>query len=252
MSKNKIVYLRWGDRYTEDHVERLRDQVAKNCSVDYDFITMDVSVGQKFDAMKALQEKYFKGTQDPESSITEDPTQKYKREDSGGIAHFRKVLMFMRDEEYEDDTKFLYLDLDSIITGDLAYFFNLDLEKPMILRSWEFDKDSNWKRLYHLRCSPYFNSSVLLWKKGQNRKIFNRLTDEKNIEANFFSYGIIDNWMHHEFGPYAYSNEYRNWFNFFEKGLIVSEDPSLENDKTIIKTLAGLTMAEKNKICLQS
>ena len=122
MSKNKIVYLKWGDRYTQEHVDRLYDQVNKNCSIDFDFITMDVSVGQAYDEMQALQNKYFRGNQDPESSITVNETQVFEREDAGGIAHFRKYIMFMRDHEFKDCT-FLYLDLDTIIKNDLSYFF---------------------------------------------------------------------------------------------------------------------------------
>jgi len=214
MSKNKIVYLKWGDRYTQEHVDRLYDQVNKNCSIDFDFITMDVSVGQAYDEMQALQNKYFRGNQDPESSITVNETQVFEREDAGGIAHFRKYIMFMRDHEFKDCT-FLYLDLDTIIKNDLSYFFDLKLPKPMIMRSWQFNEDLKWKRLYKLRSCPYFNSSVLLWRTGQNRRIFNELIHPEKIESNFFHYGINDNWLFHRFGPNAYDENHRNWFNFF-------------------------------------
>ena len=250
MSNNKIVYLRWGERYTQEHVDRLFDRVNKNCSVDFDFITMEVSKGLAFEKMQDLQKKYFRGSLDPESSITETPFEQYKREDAGGLAHFRKYIMFMRDEDFNEDDTFLYLDLDTLIYKDLAYFFDLNVDKPWILRSWEFNKDFMWKRLYNLRCAPYFNSSVMLWKKGQNRRIFNELIKPDNIEQNFFTYGINDNWLFHRFGPHAYNEEHRNWFNFFDKGLVISEDSSLENENTIIKTLAGMTMEEKNKLCL--
>jgi hypothetical protein len=248
MSKNKIVYLRWGDRYTQDHVDRLYDQVNKNCSIDFDFITMDVSVGQSFEQMQALQEKCYRGCQNPESSITENQQDTYKREDAGGIAHFRKNIMFMRDEEYKDCT-FLYLDLDTIIKNDLSYFFDLELKKPMIMRSWQFNENMKWQRLYRLRSCPYFNSSVLLWKTGQNRKVFNELTDDKKIQANFFHYGMNDNWLFHRFGPYAYNRDFKNWFNFFEKNKVISDERYM-SESTIIHTLAGLNMSEKNKICL--
>ena len=251
MAKNKIVYLRWGERYTKEHVDRLFDRVNNNCSVDFDFITMDVSVGEAFEKMQALQEKCYRGTGDPEASITENSYDNFKREDAGGMAHFRKYLMFLRDNSYDDDTVFLYLDLDTLIQGDLAYFFDLNLDKPWILRSWEFNKDFMWKRLYNLKCAPYFNSSVMLWKKDQNRRIFNELSNPDNIEQYFYTYGINDNWLFHRFGPHAYNQEHRDWFQFFKKGLVISEDPTLETEHTIIKTLAGMTMSEKNKLCLK-
>jgi hypothetical protein len=250
MSKNKIVYLRWGDRYTQDHVNHLYDQVNKNCSVPFDFITMDVSVGQAFDQLQQIQENTFRGTQDPESSITDNELQSYIREDAGGFAHFRKYIMFMRDENNginEDDT-LLYLDLDTLITGDLSYFFDLDMSKPWIARSWQFNPKQKWQRLYHLRSCPYYNSSVVLWKPGQCRRIFNEMM--RDPEAAFYMYGINDNWLFHRFGPYAYSSEHKNWFQNFDRDIVVSDEKYF-SENTIIHTLAGLSMKEKNEICLR-
>lgn len=253
MSKNKIVYLQWGDRYTQEHVDRLYDQINKNCSVDFDFMTVQgCHEGAAFDQMQSLQKKYYRGDLDVDSSITENSSDTYVREDAGGLAHFRKFILFMRDDDdryFDKDDTILYVDLDTLITNDLSYFFDLDNSKPWIARSWQFNKDSKWKRLYNLRSCPYFNSSVMVWKPGQCRKIFNQLTNPVKIEAAFFQYGAIDNWLFHRFGPMAYSKDDRNFFNHFDKDIVVS-DPSYMTNNTKIHTLAGLSMNEKNKICL--
>jgi len=250
---NRIVYLQWGDRYTQDHIDNLYEQVKQNCSVPFDFMTVDgVHEGQAFQLLSEIQEKVFRGQQNPESSITENELQTFAREDAGGFAHFRKYLMFMRDTDespkyFNEDDKILYIDLDTIITGDLGYFFDLDLSKPWIARSWQFNENQKWNRLYNLRSCPYYNSSVLLWKPGQCRRIFNEMMRE--AEASFYMYGINDNWLFHRFGPHAYSNDNRNWFNVFEKDIVISDAKYMSN-RTVIHTLAGLSMSEKNKICL--
>jgi hypothetical protein len=245
---NRIVYLRWGERYTQDHVDALHEQVKANCSVPFEFHTFDCHVGQAFDQLEQCQIKHFRGIGDPESSITENPLSPMVREDEGGMAHFRKYIMFMRDQSCDPEDKILYLDLDTIIKGDLAYFFDLDMSKPWIFRSWQFNAQMMWKRLYPLRSCPYFNSSVMLWKPNQCRKVFDELMRAPDIAIH--NYGVNDNWLFHRFGPHAYTEDHRDFFNFFDKHKVVSDSKYLTND-TIIHTLAGMTMNEKNELCLQ-
>ena len=90
---NKVIYLRWGDRYNKDHVERLKEQVKNNCSVPYDFVTVNnCYAGREFDKMKHLQNTHYRGVKSVEEStaIQDD----FLREDLGGLAHFQKLLMF--------------------------------------------------------------------------------------------------------------------------------------------------------------
>lgn len=247
---NRIVYLRWGDRYTDDHVSQLFEKVKANCSVDFDFTTLEyVHNGPDFDLLQEAAKVTFRGTQDPESSVTDNPNQNFIREDAGAMAHWRKYIMFMRDaEKFNKDDTILYLDLDTLITGDLAYFFDLDMSKPWIARSWQFNEDDKWKKLYNLRSCPYFNSSVLVWKTGQCLPVFNELM--KYYWYAVETYGSNDNWLFHRFGPHTFSEENRNFFNYWDKPIVVS-DKKYKNKNTIIHTLAGMNMNEKNKLCLQ-
>ena len=249
MSKNKIVYLRWGERYTQEHVAQLFDKVNQNCSVDFDFVTMDfVHNGPDFDELKKAQHWLFRGTQDPESSVTDNPNQRFMREDAGGMAHWRKYLMFNRDvEQFDKNDTLLYLDLDTLITGDLAYFFDLDMRKPYIARSWQFEIGNKWRMLYNLRSCPYFNSSVLVWKPGQCLPVYDEMM--RQYWHTMYTYGSNDNWLFHRFGPHAYSDEHRNFFNWFPKYTVASDKRFLKKE-TIIHTLAGMSMSEKNELCL--
>ena len=117
---NKIIYLRWGKRYTKDHVARLEEQVKNNCSVPYEFVTMNhCYAGQFYDKVDHYQKTYYRGEDDVEESTSIQNNS--LREDLGGLAHFQKLLMFRFDREYFDwEDKLLYIDLDSTIKGDLA------------------------------------------------------------------------------------------------------------------------------------
>ena len=59
---NKVIYLRWGKRYTKDHVARLEEQVKNNCSVPYEFVTINhCYVGAEYDTMDWAQRTYYRG-----------------------------------------------------------------------------------------------------------------------------------------------------------------------------------------------
>ena len=64
------------------------------------------------------------------------------------------------------------------------------------------------------------------------------------------SYGSNDNWLFHRFGPHTFSDENRNFFNWFPEYTVASDPRFVKEGETIIHTLAGLTMSEKNKLCL--
>lgn len=260
---NRIVCMRWGSVYTDEHVEKLFNQVNKNCSVPFDFHLFDNVDDAKWNAAQKL---HFRGLDDPDQRA-QGAWNDFERDDCGGLTHYRKLLMFKYDTDgyhvdpprntrhkdlnWSPDDTILYLDLDSIILGDLAWFFDQDMSKPWIVKSYWFDKGDGgeWKRQYHLRRCPYFNSSVLLWKPGQNRPIFDLINN--NLDEVFFTYGVNDNFMFHLFGPYAYDQARREHFNVFPPGIITSQKYSDPLDKGIVHSLEGMSIAEKNEICFR-
>lgn len=263
---NRIVCMRWGKVYTDEHVEKLFDRVSKMCSVPFEFTLFDNVDNKEWNAAQKL---YFRGLDDPDQRA-QGSYDDFERDDCGGLTHYRKLLMFVLDidephfnssqsnnwnptvkQQWSADDTILYLDLDSIILGDLAWFFDQDMSKPWIVKSYWFDKGDGgeWKRQYHLRRCPYFNSSVLLWKPGQNRRIFDLVNN--NLNEVFFTYGGNDNFMFHLFGPYAYERERREHFNVFPPGIVTSQKYSDPSDKGIIRSLEGMSIAEKNKLCFR-
>lgn len=258
---NRIVCMRWGNVYTDTHVEKLFDQINKNCSVPFEFHLFDSVNNLKW---HAAQKKHFRGLDDPDQRA-QGAWSDFERDDCGGLTHYRKLLMFKHDIDpyhnilphgdnyivtnWSPDDTILYLDLDSLILGDLAWFFDQDVSKPWIVKSYWFDEGTGgeWKRQFHLRRCPYFNSSVMLWKPGQNRAIFDFI--DNNLDEVFFTYGVNDNFMFHLFGPYALDQTRREHFQHFPPGIITTEEYP-KYGRGIIHMLNGLDIEEKNRLCL--
>ena len=111
---------------------------------------------------------------------------------------------------------------------------------------WAEYKPEEWKRLYNISHCPLYNSSVMLWKPGQNRSIYNFL--KKNADKAFFTYRGIDTFMFHHFGPYTPMKDH---FNYFREGVITTHrihgHPDYDYDPPVIHILEGLTSEEKKR-----
>lgn len=235
---NKVIYLRWGKRYTKDHVVRLEEQVKNNCSVPYEFVTINhCYAGEAYDRLDWAQRTYYRGKDDVEESTSIQNN--FLREDLGGLTHWQKLLMFRYDREYFDwEDKLLYIDLDSNIKGDLAYFFNLPVEKPMIAYDWDAYDNNKWQHSYTTRAHPLYNSSVILWKPETCESVWQEIL---KLNGSFYQFGMLDNWLFHRFGPWAYNSKHKNFFTPFDRDVI--------SKNGIIETMSGTTIEEKIK-CL--
>ena len=239
--KNRIICARWGDLYSKKDVNALHDKVKKNCSVPFDFICVD-----KFDeSWEEYKWKNYRASLEPDYRF--DAVQNgYHRDDFGGIPHYRKITLFNNDKKFNKNDTILYLDLDTHITGDLAYFFEeLNDDKPyLVWNYWWEDKPEEWLRQFYITRCPLFNSSVMRWKPGQNQKIYdfvNTYTDRC-----FFTYPSMDTFMFHNFGPYS-NNGRKNHWQYYDKGIVTTERALQKNEKEgIIHMLEGLSTEEKN------
>ena len=138
MIENTILCVKWGDKYSREYVEKLKQQCEDNCSVPFNFYCLtdkkekdyDISLPLTWDEYEGLHSRY-RNSQAPSNMWA-----------------YRKLYMFKLDkvlgrggwDESERDFKtiegdnFLYLDLDVIIHQDLKYFFDLDMTQPWIVR----------------------------------------------------------------------------------------------------------------------
>jgi|TARA_B100000035_G_C21030620_1_gene568251 hypothetical protein len=244
-SRNKIICAKWGSLYSDDYVNKLYRDIKKNCSVDFDFECF-TEFDETWDQYK---NKHYRASIDPDHRF--DTIQNgYHRDDFGGIPHYRKITLFNEDKKFKETDTVLYLDLDTNIEGDLAYFFEeLNDDKPYIVWNywWDdpyYEDGYEWKRQYHITRCPLFNSSVLRWKPGQNRHIYNFVNN--NPDKCFFTYPSMDTFMFHQFGPYSYEPR-TNHFQYYKEGIVTTQRELKENQKPgIINMLEGMSLEEKS------
>ena len=226
----RIICAKWGTLYPDTAVDKLYEVIRTNCSVDFTFECFT-----KFPQhLEEYKQKHYRASVQPDYRF--DTVQNsYHRDDFGGIPHYRKLCLFELDKKFDKDDTILYLDLDSQIHGDLGYFFKLNNDKPyLVWNYWWEDKPEEWKRQYHMTRCPLYNSSVMVWKPGQNRKIYNFLED--NADKCFFTYPSMDTFLFHQFGS-------KDHFNYFEEGIVTSH--RISKNKGIVHMLEGLSTEEK-------
>ena len=220
MKTNKILCIKWGNKYDDSYVEKLKEQCENNCSVPFDFYC-----------------------------LTDNPTKDYHiklpiylddhyDEERGFFWAWRKIYMF---SELVDGDQFLFLDLDVIIHQDLKYFFDLPMDKPYIVRGWWNDPHKVKLNYSRLKSTP-LNSSVIRWNREQLKPVVKDV--RKNAEVIFFTYPSLDNYFNHQW--YDIWNEDKAFFRGFPQGDIYSwykgnifpDDMDLE------------TLRKDHKICL--
>ena len=113
--------------------------------------------------------------------------------------------------------KFLYLDLDVIIHQDLKYFFDLDMERPWIVRGWWNDTNECRKNYAAMKSTP-INSSVIRWDREQLNKIYYHIAN--NLDVLFFTYPTIDNYLNHFW--YDMLDDDKSFFSVFPQGDVYS------------------------------
>lgn len=239
----RIVCAKWGNLYTDDDVNSLYEKVKANCSVDFEFECFD----NLDDSWEQYKLKHYRASAQP-TYRREEVQNGYHRDDFGGIPHYRKITMFEADQKFNSNDTLLYLDLDTNISGDLAYFFEeLNNEKPYLVWNYwyEHNDGEEWKRQYYVTRCPLFNSSVMVWKPGQNKPIYDFVS--KHTDACFFTYPSMDTFMFHQFGPYSYGSR-RNHFQYYEQGIVTTQKVLKEYEKPgIVHMLEGLSHEEKKK-----
>lgn len=240
----RIICAKWGSLYTDEDVNSLYKKAKQNCSVDFSFECFD----NLDDSWEVYKLKHYRASIERTHRI-EEFQNGYHRDDFGGIPHYRKLTMFEADKKFNPNDTILYLDLDTNIQGDLAYFFELNNDKPYLVWNYWYEANDGieWKRHYHITRCPLFNSSVMVWKPSQNKPIYDFISN--NLDECFFTYPSMDTFMFHQFGPYSYGKR-KNHFQYFKEGIVTTQRAIKENEKPgIIHMLEGLSHEEKQK-CL--
>jgi len=136
--KYTILCVRFGNKYSIEYVERLRNMVGRHCKLPYEFVC-----------------------------LTDDPTRiKGVRniiQPNAGYSKgwWHKVHMF--DPDLQISGRILYLDLDVVICANIDKLLTYQSEKFLGIRDFNRAFHAGWKRL---------NSSVMVWNSGTQRHIF--------------------------------------------------------------------------------
>jgi hypothetical protein len=194
-----ILCVKWGNKY-DSYVEKLKNQIDNNCTCEYKFYCLTDNPKHPYDIkLPTLWDEHY----NPEKN------------------HFwayRKLYMFNEELFPElDGDEFLFFDLDVLIHNSINPFFNLEMDKPWIIRGW-------WNNIetcilnYGKGISPLTNSSVIRWNRGQLKHVYDHV--QKNTKFIFFTYKSLDNYINHHW--YDIFEDRSDTFNVFEKGLIYS------------------------------
>ena len=171
-----ILCVRWGDKY-DDHVEKLKEQVDKHCSSEYKFFCLTDNPKHSYDIqLPTTWDEHF------------DPVK-------NKFWAYRKCYMFNEDMFPElDGDEFLYLDLDILIHSSIDPLFELDDSHPLIVRGWWNDLVNCKKNYGKIKSTP-LNSSIVKWKRGQMKPVYDHI--DGYTDFIFFSYSTIDNYFNH-------------------------------------------------------
>ena len=190
-----ILCVNWGDKYSHEFVEKLKNNVSEKMVEDYNFVCL---------------------TDKPSLSYHQKiPNSQWDHHENGKFWAWRKMLMF--NDDFLEGDEFLYLDLDVILHQGLDYFFDLEMDRPWIVRGWWNDLDVCRKNYAKFQSTP-INSSVIRWNRGQLKPIYDHV--DKHIETIFFTYPTIDNYMNHFW--FDMREEKLSFFNVYPKGDIYS------------------------------
>lgn len=138
--KPVVACVWWGDKYSSEYVERLRDAVKRNMERDYDFVCLTDRNPEEY---KDITGVLFWQTPYPEWE-----------------GWWQKIRLF-DPRPWLDDTRILMLDLDIVITGPLDDFFRMDAHTAAIANFGINFKHSK------------YNSSVVCWDaKGPASTVF--------------------------------------------------------------------------------
>ena len=201
---NNILCIKWGDKYDNSYVEKLKEQCENNCSVPFNFYCLTDNPTEPYDIqLPTFWDAYYHGR-------------------PGFFWAYRKIYMFndLVETEFSSSPvgdQFLFLDLDVIIHQDLKYFFDLNMDKPWIVRGW-WNDPALVKTNYSKNKSTPLNSSVIRWNRGQMKAVYNHV--KNNAEVIFFTYPSLDNYMvHHWYDPWK---EDEGFLQGFPKGDVYS------------------------------
>ena len=124
--ENTVLCVRWGDKYDDTYVKKLKEQLDKHLTVPFNFYCLTDNPKEEYDIQL--------------------PTEwdKHYRAEKNMFWAYRKCYMF-NEQKYFPQIKgvnFLYFDIDILIHNNIDCMFELDMKRPYIVRGWWNDAEN--------------------------------------------------------------------------------------------------------------
>ena len=160
-----LVCVKWGDKFSPEHVNRLYRMAKKNISLPFNFYCWTEDTTGLYDEIIIV----------PLDEILDLK------------AWWWKLTLF---KENKLTGVNLYLDLDVVIQNNIDHLFDLvENDKLTLIDKSIFDEiDFDRPPYTHERISqPMYNSSIMIWYNNENQHLYNKFIENINLYTSLYS-----------------------------------------------------------------
>ena len=160
-----IICVKWGDKFSPEHVNRLYRMAKKNISLPFNFYCWTEDTTGLYDEIIIV----------PLDEILDLK------------AWWWKLTLF---KENKLTGVNLYLDLDVVIQNNIDHLFDLvENDKLTLIDKSIFDEiDFDRPPYTHERISqPMYNSSIMIWYNNENQHLYNKFIENINLYTSLYS-----------------------------------------------------------------
>ena len=172
-TKNYVVCLKHGSKYSSRYVNVLSRMVARHCTVPYEFVCFT-------DDVRGIDE-----------NIRTEPLPHI-----GVYGWWFKIMFF--DKNFPLDGNILYMDLDIVINRNIDKLFLYEPDKFCIIRDFNRSLRHDWSRM---------NSSIIRYRSGKYGHIYDKFMEKPEMEMRRH-HGDQD-WIYAQMG--GLKNKWKFW-----------------------------------------
>ena len=175
--EHNVVCVKWGDKFTAEHVNRLYRMAERNITLPFNFYCYTED---------------SEGVDERINIVSLDTRLDLK-------AWWWKLTMFKQNDY---DGVNLYLDLDVVIQNNIDHLFDEASHNKLTLIDQVFEESLNdysndYFQEFSKHTKPYYNSSIMVWYNNENQDLYNKFVKSIKLYTNlyhgidrFFSYEI--------------------------------------------------------------
>ena len=203
-----VICVKWGDKFTSEHVNRLYRMAKKNISLPFTFHCYTENPIDLVDEIRV---------------IPLDESLNLK-------AWWWKLTLFKRNDMGNGVN--LYLDLDVIIQNNIDNIFDFAIPNRLTIPE-SYNLDMNFTE-YHfdLKTLPVYNSSIMLWYNNENTNLYDKFMKNLNLYTKIYS--GIDRFFSYEFDQKLFY-KLPDKFYYYRRTGDYFNDPNFNNHNIMVK-----------------